>query len=409
METTIIVGAGNFLNLINYNLRCRGEDLGRRSQLNVRRATSRASRTDDQRQTEENSRIAMSELRSLVSDNVGDKLRMQRVRVHQTQQQQARHNENERIRRRSASVILERAAFHYDPAIDYCADKTVTIAEMKTLCKYCKALKYTGKSTGLCCAEGKVKLPQLVPPPDPLRSLVSGIGNDSKHFLTNIQKYNNCVQMPSFGATHIIQANFMPTFKNQGQFYHLLGTLLPLPDADHQFLQIYFMGNSDAEINIRCAHKPTVKRTIVQQLQIFLHQNNNLVNMIKIALDRMPSDSHNTGRLAVKRLMNNVIETTIIKGKYKGEDVLIPRIPMIPTDTPFDFKRLQFPVRLDFAMTINKSEGQSLEVCGINLEFPYFAHGQLDVSCSGVGKPSSLFIYAPQNKTKNIVYEKAFN
>ena len=71
------------------------------------------------------------------------------------------------------------------------------------------------------------------------------------------------------------------------------------------------------------------------------------------------------------------MKKTIIKGKYKGEDVLIPRIPMIPTDLPFDFKRLQFPVRLTFAMTINKLQGQSLEVCGINLEFPCFAHGQL--------------------------------
>ena len=82
---------------------------------------------------------------------------------------------------------------------------------------------------------------------------------------------------------------------------------------------------------------------------------------------------------------------------------------MIPTDLPFDFKRLQFPVRLDFAMTINKSQGQSLEVCGINLEFPCFAHGQLHVACSRVGKPSSLFIYEPQNKTKNIISQKALN
>ena len=71
------------------------------------------------------------------------------------------------------------------------------------------------------------------------------------------------------------------------------------------------------------------------------------------------------------------MKKTVIKGKYVGEDVLIPRIPMIPTDLPFDFKRLQFPVRLTFATTINKSQDQSLEVSGINLEFPGFAHGQL--------------------------------
>ncbi|XP_054746754.1 ATP-dependent DNA helicase pif1-like [Anastrepha obliqua] len=115
----------------------------------------------------------------------------------------------------------------------------------------------------------------------------------------------------------------------------------------------------------------------------------------------------NGTRLAVKKLLNNVIEATILKGKYKGEDVLIPRIPMIPNDMPFSFKRLQFPVRLAFAMSINKSQGQSLSVCGINLENPCFSHGQLYVACSRVGKPSTLFIDAPEHKTKNIVYQKA--
>ncbi|KAL4091331.1 hypothetical protein QTP88_026034 [Uroleucon formosanum] len=89
------------------------------------------------------------------------------------------------------------------------------------------------------------------------------------------------------------------------------------------------------------------------------------------------------------------MEATILKEKYKGEDVLIPCIPMIPTDVPFEFKRLQFPVRLTFAMSINKSQGQSLSVCGINLENPCFSHGQLYVACSPVGKPSDLIVYAP--------------
>ncbi|XP_026481794.1 uncharacterized protein LOC113388856 [Ctenocephalides felis] len=132
---------------------------------------------------------------------------------------------------------------------------------MSIICQHLKALKYNGESAGLCCAGGKVKLPQLVPPPDPLHSQIFGMTNDFKHFLSNIQKYNNCFQMTSFGATHIVQNNFMPTFKVQGQIHHLLGALLPLPDADHQFLQIYFLGNQGAEVDTRCTPNASVKPT----------------------------------------------------------------------------------------------------------------------------------------------------
>lgn len=67
--------------------------------------------------------------------------------------------------------------------------------------------------------------------------------------------------------------------------------------------------------------------------------------------------------LVVKTLMNNLIEAIILIGLHKGEDVLFPRIPFIPTDMAFEFKRLQFPIRLTFAMTINKAQGQSLFEC----------------------------------------------
>jgi ATP-dependent DNA helicase PIF1 len=50
----------------------------------------------------------------------------------------------------------------------------------------------------------------------------------------------------------------------------------------------------------------------------------------------------NGTRLSVKNMLNNVIDATILNGKFKGEDVLLPRIPMIPTYMPFKFKSLQF-------------------------------------------------------------------
>lgn len=117
----------------------------------------------------------------------------------------------------------------------------------------------------------------------------------------------------------------------------------------------------------------------------------------------------NGTRLAVKNLMANVIEATILTGKFKGEDVLIPRIPMKPSDMPFEFRRLQFPVRLAFAMTINKSQGQSFGVCGVNLKYQVFSHGQLYVACSRIGKPSVLYVFTnnTDSKTKNVVYHRA--
>lgn len=115
----------------------------------------------------------------------------------------------------------------------------------------------------------------------------------------------------------------------------------------------------------------------------------------------------NGTRLVIRKLMKNVIEASILSGKFRGENILIPRIPIIPTDVPIQLKRVQFPVRLAFAMTINKSQGQTMSVCGLDLSTPCFSHGQLYVACSRVGKPSSLFVLAKDGLTKNIVHAVA--
>jgi ATP-dependent DNA helicase PIF1 len=50
----------------------------------------------------------------------------------------------------------------------------------------------------------------------------------------------------------------------------------------------------------------------------------------------------NSTRILVKNVMNNIIKVTILNGKFKGEDVLLPRIQMIPTDMPYEFKLCSF-------------------------------------------------------------------
>ena len=114
----------------------------------------------------------------------------------------------------------------------------------------------------------------------------------------------------------------------------------------------------------------------------------------------------NGTRLKILKLYPNVIEARIIAGNFKGEEVFIPRIPLIPTGFGFDFKRIQFPVKPCFAMSINKAQGQTFKNVGLYLETPVFAHGQLYVGCSRVGSEKGLKIYAPQQKTINIVYRE---
>ncbi|CAF1196420.1 unnamed protein product [Didymodactylos carnosus] len=66
----------------------------------------------------------------------------------------------------------------------------------------------------------------------------------------------------------------------------------------------------------------------------------------------------NGSRLIVKQLHNHTIDCEVATGSNKGNRVLIPRVSLTPSDSfmPFKLRRHQFPVRLSFAMTINKSQ-----------------------------------------------------
>ena len=124
----------------------------------------------------------------------------------------------------------------------------------------------------------------------------------------------------------------------------------------------------------------------------------------------------NGTRLIVRGFGNFVIDAEIISGKNIGARVFIPRIPLIASDSglPFQLRRYQFPLRPAFGMTINKSQGQTLDKIGIFLPKPMFGHGQLYVACSRVRSRDSLriigngtYLDRDEGYTRNVVYHEA--
>ncbi|KAK8792732.1 hypothetical protein WA158_002607 [Blastocystis sp. Blastoise] len=136
----------------------------------------------------------------------------------------------------------------------------------------------------------------------------------------------------------------------------------------------------------------------------------------------------NGTRLIVTRLGSNNITATILNPPpsltIDEQTVIIPRIicNSNPEDLPIIISRRQFPIRLAFAMTINKSQGQTFERVGVYLDRPVFSHGQLYVAFSRARSFNALFIKVvdsvSQGKmisssneifTKNVVFRSTLN
>jgi len=118
----------------------------------------------------------------------------------------------------------------------------------------------------------------------------------------------------------------------------------------------------------------------------------------------------NGTHLILLEVRPRVLKCRILGGKHAGYVAFIPRITLEPSEEslPIPLSRHQFPVCVAFAMTINKSQGQSVTHVGLDLRSAVFSHGQLYVALSHCTSGERIKVLFPEgsqaSSTLNVVY-----
>lgn len=102
-----------------------------------------------------------------------------------------------------------------------------------------------------------------------------------------------------------------------------------------------------------------------------------------------------------KLIVTNISRFCVSTRRPNSDDVItIPRITFkfSAGRTGMEIIRRQFPLQLAFGLTINKSQGQTLNTVGVDLRNDVFAHGQLYVALSRVRTSRNIKVLVPLSK-----------
>ncbi|GFU96247.1 uncharacterized protein TNCV_3370101 [Trichonephila clavipes] len=186
--------------------------IGRSTKQAKRRREERASETSEQRKTrQERDRVHTALARSLETSEQRQ-ARQERDRVHTALARSLETNEQRKARqqrnrnhstqtRRTVHTDLNLCGFNYNPLYNYSLHPSVIIGKMDKKCTYCGARKFKNETPGMCCADGKVKLPDLRSPPEPLLTLVSGSPRHMNEYAQDAMTYVRAYGRPDFFIT----------------------------------------------------------------------------------------------------------------------------------------------------------------------------------------------------------------
>lgn len=97
------------------------------------------------------------------------------------------------------------------------------------------------------------------------------------------------------------------------------------------------------------------------------------------------------------------IQVRLLSGPGERKIIMLPRcnfsILEAKSGLPFTFARWQFPIVCAYAVTIHKSQGQSLNRIGLFIEADAFVHGLIYVALSRVASWSRVYFFSPEHAT----------